>query len=72
MVMIDKMRVQQILINLLKNAVDFSPKDSIIWVSLELKNESKFLINVCDLGIGINAEDRKHLFKPFYKGKNNR
>ena len=56
------MRVQQVLLNLLTNAVKFSPKDDTVKVFVktheDIDMESYNVeIRVVDFGIGINKED---------------
>lgn len=65
----DKRLVKNILINLLGNAIKFSPDGSAI--SLALNNlKGTLTITVTDKGIGISAEDQQHLFSSFFRGKN--
>ena len=64
--MIDQLRVQQILINLVQNAIKFSKaKDKIVIEVLrrpaELQ-EFEFEISVTDEGMGIEEEERVKLF----------
>ncbi len=59
----DERRVEQILINLLNNAVKFTDKGS---VKIDCQMRGKMLITkVIDTGIGIRKEDIKKLFVPF-------
>ena len=59
----DQMRVQQVIINLVNNALKFTEIGSVsVIVS---KKGNKFVIKVIDTGIGIEAEKLKTLFKPF-------
>lgn len=63
MIYSDRRRVEQILINLLNNAVKFSEHGNIrIHCTIEDEN---VMIQVIDNGIGIKREDIKNLFKPF-------
>lgn len=65
----DKRLVKNILINLLGNAIKFSPENSTI--TLFSKNQNTQLdIHVTDTGIGISSEDQEHLFTSFYRGTN--
>ncbi|AUI70350.1 PAS domain-containing sensor histidine kinase [Beggiatoa leptomitoformis] len=62
----DRQRLRQILINLLNNAVKFTPDNG--EIGLELKNDpatKKIHITVWDKGIGIAEADKEKLFKPF-------
>jgi signal transduction histidine kinase len=64
------MRVQQVLVNLMSNAVKFSDYGSKIkvkyWMTLD-NNAYLHHIAVKDYGVGINQEDQKKLFQPFFK-----
>jgi signal transduction histidine kinase len=62
----DQFRIEQVLINLLTNAIKYSPNASQIIV--RAKN-NKDHIEVCieDFGIGIAKEDIDHLFQRFYR-----
>jgi signal transduction histidine kinase len=55
-VFLDESRVQQVLINLISNAIKFSMFDSVIRVR-GTKIGDKFQITVSDSGIGISEKD---------------
>jgi signal transduction histidine kinase len=60
---LDRLRLQQILINLLGNSIKFSPSGTI---QLRISSTSDLLLfEVEDPGIGIKPEDRPKLFQPF-------
>jgi len=59
----DQRRVEQILINLLNNAIKFTEMGE-IRVDCSL-HDSKVIISVSDTGIGIKPEDIETIFKPF-------
>ncbi len=62
----DPTRVQQILLNLLKNAVKFTKKG---YIHLELTRKNEFLsFKVTDSGIGIEKGKEKLLFQSFTQG----
>lgn len=66
----DPLRIRQILLNLIGNAIKFSDKGTIqLNVSLEKSAETRsgrlIKISVKDEGIGITAEQQKLLFQPF-------
>jgi signal transduction histidine kinase len=62
----DELRLKQILVNLLGNAIKFTPeKNSIgLIVSKELTQDT-ILFEVWDTGIGIDPEKMKQIFQPF-------
>ena len=62
----DKDKIQQILYNLIDNAIKFSNTDSSIRVTTEAKG-SKVFIAVKDYGIGIPRESLKRIWERFYK-----
>jgi signal transduction histidine kinase/ActR/RegA family two-component response regulator len=65
----DRLRVNQVLINLLGNAVKFTSKDGEIKISIAITNETEknvtLLFSVSDTGIGMSDEQLKKLFVPF-------
>ncbi|MEG1992656.1 MAG: PAS domain-containing protein [Acetivibrio sp.] len=66
---IDKMRVQQVFINLLSNAAKFTPDNGIVECMIENLRITKDIvldrITIRDNGIGMSKEFQKKLFKPF-------
>ncbi len=65
----DEKILRQILINLITNAIKYSPKDSTISLEFIVDQEYATFI-VRDQGIGIPEEDLEKLFSAFYRGKN--
>ncbi len=65
----DRKLLKNILINLLTNAIKFSPEHSSIFLKANLKDDN-LVITVKDNGIGISDEDQQHLFSSFFRGKN--
>jgi PAS domain S-box-containing protein len=66
---LDVSLVRNIMINLISNAIKFSPEQSTIWVQSE-NNGNNIRISVKDEGLGIPEVDMKHLFERFFRGKN--
>lgn len=64
-VMGDPVRVQQILINIIKNAVKFTQK-GYIYISVNLEGEY-LLFKVTDTGIGVSEDAQKNLFEAYYQ-----
>lgn len=67
MVLADQVRLKQVLLNLISNAIKYNrPKGSITIICKNL-NEENIQINVQDTGIGISPENQKKIFKPFHR-----
>ncbi|HEY9668561.1 MAG TPA: ATP-binding protein [Coleofasciculaceae cyanobacterium] len=66
---VDSKLLQQILGNLLSNALKYSPVGSAIALVMTYENH-QIIFHVKDKGIGISREDRLHIFEPFHRGKN--
>ncbi|MEY3879211.1 MAG: hypothetical protein RIQ94_6 [Pseudomonadota bacterium] len=64
----DKLRLEQVLINLLGNAIKFTASGSVtlnITLQQLIRSQAKLLFAVTDTGIGISAADQNKLFRPF-------
>lgn len=61
----DELRLRQILINLLGNAVKFTESGNIILRVSRLKNDPKLKFEVIDTGIGISTKQQKNIFRAF-------
>jgi signal transduction histidine kinase len=65
----DRVRLEQVLQNLLDNAVKYSPEGGTITVCVERQN-AEAVLSVSDQGIGIPKEARAQLFDRFYRANN--
>jgi signal transduction histidine kinase len=63
---VDVNRCKQILLNLIDNAVKYSPDDRPISIEVQ-STETRVLIQVCDRGIGIPLAQQARIFEPFYR-----
>ncbi len=63
----DRQLLKQAFINILSNAIKFTPNEGKIDVKYELKN-SQHQFSICDNGAGISQEDLAQLFEPFKQG----
>ncbi|MDE6653340.1 MAG: response regulator, partial [Muribaculaceae bacterium] len=76
---VDKSNFDKIVMNLISNAVKFTPEDGSVNIRLtkgdDLSTDSPLRqyaeISVTDTGIGISEEDRKHIFNRFFQASNN-
>ncbi|ECB9645252.1 cell wall metabolism sensor histidine kinase WalK [Listeria monocytogenes] len=66
MIETDRDKLQQIIINLLSNAINYTPVDGKVEVKL-IEQEAEVLIEVTDNGIGIPAKDIDRVFERFYR-----
>jgi signal transduction histidine kinase len=62
----DEDLLSQVWINLLHNAVKFTPEDGVIRIILKADNNEVYC-QIVDTGIGIGSEDMVHIFERFYK-----
>jgi signal transduction histidine kinase len=63
------MQLKQVVMNLLENAIKFTPANGTISLDLD-RVENKVALTVSDSGIGIPPEDLPHLFERFHRGRN--
>jgi len=64
----DRARLHQVLVNLLTNAIQFTPEGGRIHVSLALDDQRRAIIEVQDSGAGIDPEFLPFVFEPFRQG----
>ncbi|MGD8404876.1 MAG: ATP-binding protein [Anaerolineales bacterium] len=67
-VLADERRLNQILGNLMDNAIKFSSHGGLIRLSAVSAGDKQIQILVRDDGKGISKEEAEHLFEPFYQG----
>jgi signal transduction histidine kinase len=66
-VRLDPLRIEQVVTNLLDNAIKYSPQAGTIDIELSTPNEGHVQIAVRDHGTGIPADHREHIFERFYQ-----
>ncbi len=66
----DILKLQQILTNLLSNAIRYTESGK-IEINCETIDENKWKIEVSDTGIGISEEDLINIFNPYYRAAPN-
>jgi two-component system OmpR family sensor kinase len=66
-VCIDPLRIEQVLTNLVDNAIKHSPQGGAIDVSLSRVGEEQVEVVVRDHGPGVPPQHRAHIFERFYQ-----
>lgn len=72
MVSADKTKIEQVIYNLIDNAIKFSNDNSMIKVTLTEYPNEKLSISIKDSGMGIRKSDQSHIWERFYKADNSR
>ena len=67
---LDEKLMQQILENLLSNAMKYSSPENPILIHLDGKSNEGLWLEVCDRGIGIPEAEQIHVYETFYRAKN--
>lgn len=70
-VLADQTKLEETILNLLKNAVDYSKDNGLIEVELK-KTKNKAELSIRDYGIGISDQDLPHIFERFFRADNAR
>lgn len=68
-VVIDKLRIEQVLINLLSNAAKYSQPNTVITIKTNLIPNEKIIISVIDQGIGLSKENLDKVFDKFFRAE---
>ncbi|HEY0899093.1 MAG TPA: PAS domain S-box protein [Sphingobacteriaceae bacterium] len=69
-VVADKQRIEQVLINLISNAVKYSPQADRVEISVA-EQDGKVKVGVRDFGIGIPKDQQERIFNRFYRVETN-
>lgn len=64
----DPGRLERVMVNLISNALKYSPAEARVTVDAEVR-DGRVIISVADLGPGIAPEDMAHLFERYYRGR---
>jgi signal transduction histidine kinase len=63
----DEMRLEQVLLNYLSNAIKYSHGSDKVYIHIETLPSMEIKVSVRDEGIGISTADQANLFKKFYR-----
>jgi two-component system, OmpR family, sensor kinase len=66
-VMGERTRLRQLLLNLVTNAIKYTPRGGKVEIASTLKSPTEVVITVRDTGIGISAADLPHIFDRFWR-----
>ena len=66
----DEERLEQVLSNLISNAIKYSPQDGPVTVSLQFNNDNHVEIAIQDRGIGVPLEDQIRLTERYFRAEN--
>lgn len=66
MVKADKKKINQVIYNLINNAINYTGDDANVFINIK-KNKEGFLVEVIDTGKGIDEETIKHIWDRYYK-----
>ncbi|HLV99869.1 MAG TPA: sensor domain-containing protein [Ktedonobacterales bacterium] len=67
LVLADQQRLTQVLLNLVRNAITYTPAGGIVSISIEQPSPAQVALVVADTGIGIPPEDLERVFERFYR-----
>jgi signal transduction histidine kinase len=69
--MLDEMKMRQVIMNFIDNAIYYTPSDGSITVTLA-DNPQSIEFTVADTGIGVPKSEQHHLFSKFFRAQNAR
>ena len=69
-VMADERRIKQAMINLIRNAISFTPAGGTIMLRGDVAGPDRLVLSVTDTGPGIDLSDQERIFEPFERAGN--
>ena len=64
--------LEQVVINIVKNAINYTSSGGSVFVTVEPDYRGNILLTVTDSGVGISQKDLAHIFEPFYRAEASR
>lgn len=65
----DSLRFEQVIVNLVRNAIEASPDGDTVTITLSLSSPGNLILDVADNGSGIPLAKRQQVFDPFFTTK---
>ncbi len=65
----DLTRLKQVVLNLVSNAIKFSPEGGVVNIDMQPSHNLQLVISIRDAGVGIKLEDIERVFEPFAQGE---
>ena len=66
----DRNKINQVIYNLLGNAINYTGEDATVYINV-VENKSSYKVSIRDTGKGIDAETIKHIWDRYYKTEKN-
>ena len=63
----DRQRLEQVLLNLVRNAISYTPTGGLVSLVAERADAGHIALTVADTGMGISTEDQERVFERFYR-----
>jgi len=67
LILADRQRLVQVLLNLVRNAITYTPQGGIVSITMERADANYLALVVADTGIGIPNDDMERVFERFYR-----
>ncbi|HEY7523977.1 MAG TPA: ATP-binding protein [Candidatus Limnocylindrales bacterium] len=67
---VDAVRIGQVLENLVRNALKYSPESTTVTIAAEPTGAGWLTVHVEDEGVGVPERERSLVFEPFHRGRN--
>ncbi|MCF6349982.1 MAG: ATP-binding protein [Flavobacteriaceae bacterium] len=68
----DRDRIEQVLLNLISNAINYSKNKGFTKLSIQAYQKDKVIVQVIDNGVGITKENQLRIFERFYRADKSR
>jgi signal transduction histidine kinase len=72
LILADRQRLVQVLLNLIRNAITYTPQGGIVSITVERADDDYLALVVADTGIGIPNDDLERVFERFYRADTSR